>query len=600
MTVEKMFMKLRVLFLAVCTIFLLLGCQSGADEDGSGVEPTAVADDENTPTATSQSTEPIIGVANVDSIEVLILESFPVQINVRTRGTLPNGCTTIDDVSTEQVGNEFNVVISTIQPADAVCSQAVVPFEENIALDVDGLPAGSYQVNVNGRIGSFTLSVDNVAGAMPTAVPTPTSEPEAASELALVNGRVWHDLCAVSTADDGSSAPSEGCIALPSDEGFQANGLLEDGETGLPGVTVDLGEGACPSTGFETAETDEDGDFIFVDIPAGTYCISIDEASEANATLLESGVWTFPDDGTAETTVELADGDINTGVNFGWDYAFRPAPEVDLSNCTNSIEFVDDITVPDNTVFTPGDTFEKIWLLRNNGTCPWTETYSLAYLDGPMVPDEPTVPISTTVVAGQTIELSTTLTAPEEEGTYRTNFQLRDSNGNLFGVNGLIEEAFWVQIEVGEVAATPAPGSGTIGGVVWEDVCFINDAGTPSAGCVEIDDSGFYRADGSLNFNEGRLEGITVTLTEGGCNPDGTINAADVVATAVTDAQGLYRFTNLDENTYCVSINALSDENTNLLIPGDWTWPAPGVGRQGVILDAGEELLEVDFGWQFQ
>jgi hypothetical protein len=73
-----------------------------------------------------------------------------------------------------------------------------------------------------------------------------------------------------------------------------------------------------------------------------------------------------------------------------------------------------------------------------------------------------------------------------------------------------------------------------------------------------------------------------------------------VIATAVTGTDGIYRFEGLDEGLYCVSIDAFSDDNLNLLIPGDWTWPFRGVGRLGVNLDAGEEFLDVDFGWQFQ
>jgi inhibitor of cysteine peptidase len=42
-----------------------------------------------------------------------------------------------------------------------MCTQIVVPFEESIPLDVVGLPAGTYTVDVNGVTGSFTLDVDN-------------------------------------------------------------------------------------------------------------------------------------------------------------------------------------------------------------------------------------------------------------------------------------------------------------------------------------------------------------------------------------------------------------------------------------------------------
>jgi hypothetical protein len=112
--------------------------------------------------------------------------------------------------------------------------------------------------------------------------------------------------------------------------------------------------------------------------------------------------------------------------------------------------------------------------------------------------------------------------------------------------------------------------------------------------------SGFYRADGSLNFNESVLPGITVILAEEACPLEGAIPEASILGTAVTDEEGLYRFTGLAGNTYCVSIDAFSADNINLLIPGDWTWPAPGLGRIGIRLAAGEERLNVDFGWDYQ
>lgn len=582
-----------VLILGLSTLALLAAC--------GGEEPAATTAPTEAPAATETASEPVSGTAAVDSIEVLIMESFPVQVNVRARGDLPDGCTTIDDVSSEQVGNTFNVTITTLRQPDQVCTEALVPFEEMIPLDVVGLPAGTYTVNVNEIEGSFTLEVDNVAGAEPTAEPTATSAPED-SNMALINGRVWHDLCAVAGGEgDEAPAPSAGCIAVEGEETtFQANGLLEDGEPGIEGVTVSLGEGACPSTGLETAVTDEDGDYVFSELPAGEYCVSIDAAGETNAGLLETGTWTAPESGDAAATVTVGDGEVVTGINFGWDFEFLPVPEVDLENCTNSIEFVEDLSVPDDTVFAPGQEFEKGWRLRNNGTCPWTTDYSLVFVNGDDMSEEDAVPLEETVVPGQTYDAFVTFTAPEEFGTYRSNWQIANADGQPFGVGGLIEEAFWVQIEVGEAPATPAPNSAAIGGVVWEDICVLNADGDPVRGCVEIGDSGVYRADGTLNFNEPRLVGITVSLIEGACSEDGTVDPGTVAQTAVTDEEGLYRFTNLAEGTYCVAIDALSDANVDLLIPGDWTWPAPGVGRYGLVLNPGEELLETDFGWEYR
>ena len=102
------------------------------------------------------------GWARVETVELLMLESFPVQINVVARGSLPDGCTKIHEIIKEREGNSFLVTIRTARPADAMCTQALVPFQEVISLDVVGLKAGKYTVEVNGVKGSFELSQDNV------------------------------------------------------------------------------------------------------------------------------------------------------------------------------------------------------------------------------------------------------------------------------------------------------------------------------------------------------------------------------------------------------------------------------------------------------
>lgn len=112
----------------------------------------------------ADDTEYIIRDAVVDEIEIFMMESFPLQVSVRAAGYLPDGCTFIDEDSIEVTrnGNTFNVVLKTKRPADAICTQALVPFEANIPLDVYGLEAGVYTVNVNGVTDTFEFTVDNV------------------------------------------------------------------------------------------------------------------------------------------------------------------------------------------------------------------------------------------------------------------------------------------------------------------------------------------------------------------------------------------------------------------------------------------------------
>ncbi len=105
--------------------------------------------------------EPGVGLATVEEIDILIAESFPVQVFVVARGYLPDPCTEICEVSTEREGNAFLVAIKTYR-APGACIQVIQPFEETISLDVYGLSAGTYTVDVNGVKGSFTLEIDNI------------------------------------------------------------------------------------------------------------------------------------------------------------------------------------------------------------------------------------------------------------------------------------------------------------------------------------------------------------------------------------------------------------------------------------------------------
>ncbi|HWQ95938.1 MAG TPA: hypothetical protein VN368_01060 [Candidatus Methylomirabilis sp.] len=104
----------------------------------------------------------IYGNATVESIEIISLESFPVQIKVNARGYLPDGCTRIQGITKEKKENTFFVTIRTVRPADAFCTQAIVPFQEMISLDVYGFKAGIYTVDVNGVKGTFELETDNI------------------------------------------------------------------------------------------------------------------------------------------------------------------------------------------------------------------------------------------------------------------------------------------------------------------------------------------------------------------------------------------------------------------------------------------------------
>lgn len=151
-------------------------CTGVIPTDTEEVSPMKQATE--TPTASVREDERprLFGQARVDSLEVRILESFPVQIHLVAQGNLPDGCTEIDQIIKEREDKTFVVTIRTTRLADAICTQALVPFEEVILLDVVGLKAGKYTVVVNGVPGSFELSTDNVLFETPVAGSTSTAE----------------------------------------------------------------------------------------------------------------------------------------------------------------------------------------------------------------------------------------------------------------------------------------------------------------------------------------------------------------------------------------------------------------------------------------
>jgi inhibitor of cysteine peptidase len=104
---------------------------------------------------------PAIGLATVEEIDILTLESFPVQIFVIASGYLPDPCTEIYQISQEREGNTFFITIETYR-SPGFCIQVLAPFEEVIPLYVYGLPAGIYTVEVNGVQGTFDLEIDNI------------------------------------------------------------------------------------------------------------------------------------------------------------------------------------------------------------------------------------------------------------------------------------------------------------------------------------------------------------------------------------------------------------------------------------------------------
>jgi hypothetical protein len=109
----------------------------------------------------------------VKSIEILLLESFPLQVHAVLRGDLPDaGCTTITSVDQVREGNTFRLRLVTTTDPLALCAQKLTPFEKVVPLEVYGLPAGTYTVEAGGVKQTFEFTVDNSLPTEPSISPT--------------------------------------------------------------------------------------------------------------------------------------------------------------------------------------------------------------------------------------------------------------------------------------------------------------------------------------------------------------------------------------------------------------------------------------------
>ncbi len=123
------------------------------------------------------------------------------------------------------------------------------------------------------------------------------------------------------------------------------------------------------------------------------------------------------------------------------------ATETQQPDCIDAARFESE-TIPDKTPFQPGEKFTKVWRLRNVGTCTWNNGYRLVYFDGDQMggPDE--APLTVNVRPDEMLEIKLELTAPDQVGTYRGDWKLRNAAGETFGLGSSASAPFWVEITV--------------------------------------------------------------------------------------------------------------------------------------------------------
>lgn len=114
-----------------------------------------------------------------------------------------------------------------------------------------------------------------------------------------------------------------------------------------------------------------------------------------------------------------------------------PAPTQSLGDACNNSAFEGDVTIPDGSAIEAGTNFQKVWAIRNTGTCTWDEGFALVYIGGSTPSLDPyNFEIKKSedfVAAGESINIGINLTSPCTPGKYEGHWRMRNDQGYFFG-----------------------------------------------------------------------------------------------------------------------------------------------------------------------
>jgi hypothetical protein len=122
--------------------------------------------------------------------------------------------------------------------------------------------------------------------------------------------------------------------------------------------------------------------------------------------------------------------------------------------CENDLSFLEDLTYPDNTEVAPGAVVEKVWLVRNSGTCNWDSNYRVRFVEGTNMEaamEQALFPAR----SGGEARIEITFIAPFQTGINYSTWQAYTPDGQPFG------DQFYIQIVVNpdlETTETPETG----------------------------------------------------------------------------------------------------------------------------------------------
>ncbi|MBN1428352.1 MAG: hypothetical protein JXB07_08200 [Anaerolineae bacterium] len=102
------------------------------------------------------------------------------------------------------------------------------------------------------------------------------------------------------------------------------------------------------------------------------------------------------------------------------------------TECVLNAVFLEDITIPDDTVLEPGEAFIKTWRVENAGNCNWGKDIVLVFLWGTLMAEKDRLSVPSTTI-DSTADISVEMTAPTEPGVHVAMWQIQTADGQQVG-----------------------------------------------------------------------------------------------------------------------------------------------------------------------
>jgi len=126
----------------------------------------------------------------------------------------------------------------------------------------------------------------------------------------------------------------------------------------------------------------------------------------------------------------------------------QSVPQRDPPTSRPKANFVRDVTVPDGSMWRPGQHVLKTWALKNVGNIYWPRGTKLVFVNGTVKPiedeEQPLVPLA---APGETVHVSVKVQIPEKPGRYTGYYRLS------YGADGIkFGHRIWLDVHVSETA----------------------------------------------------------------------------------------------------------------------------------------------------